>query len=631
ESTTLSTVVVTGLGRTTQTAAIGYSVGSVDGEKLSVAKNTDVSTALAGKIAGVQLIGSPSSTFGNADIIIRGVKGLGLSSPLFVVDGTPTAQENVIMDNVENISVLKGAAATAVWGNRGQNGVVLITSKKGARGSKPAIDVNLGGNIENLALLPGYQDVYAGGYSSNNDTPAQAGTDAAGQYKFAYNAAIHPASWQAFNGQTIIDYGADESWGPKMAGQQYRPYYSWYPGANFGVQSPMTPQPDAINSFFQNGRTFNNSIAFTGGTEGFNFRLTYANQNRTLILPGSQRDNNQLGISANYDISQKFTVSTDFNYRRVKTDRLPQEAYRNDGLNVTQNFNQWWQRQIEMERLKDYRNADGTLNSWNIGDPNSGGAFLKPQYWDSPYFVVEENYGMSRGNNVFGNLGLNYKITDWLNFDNRVRLNYSESSGDFRIATGGLQQDSFSISSSNNTEFNFESNLNARKSFGDFSVDAGLGVNLRTNRSRSTLMATQGGLTFPNFFSIAGSVARPTTTNGYSAREVRSILGRASMGYKGIIYVDATIRNDWSSALPTSDNSYMYPSISTSFVFTELMKDAAFTKYLTFGKLRASYAQVGSDLGFNSVNTQIGSGSIFNSYSSSSISDIYRSGQIKPA
>lgn len=636
DSKLLSEVIVTGLGQTRAAASVGYAVQQVGAPALNIAKNTDVSSALAGKIAGVQLIGSPSSAFGNAEIIIRGVKGLGLTTPLFVVDGTPTEQENIIMDNVENISVLKGAAATAVWGNRGQNGVVLITSKKGARNGAPSIEVNLGASFENLSLLPNYQDEYAGGYKSaytSKNTLGAGYLDDEGFYIFNYDPSVHPASWASFQGQRMIEYGADESWGPKMNGQQYRPYYSWFPGSDFGKLTALTPQPNNVKDFFDTGRTLNNSIAFTGGSDKFTFRLTYANQNRKLIVPGSKRDNNQLGFSATYDISPKFTVSTDINYRRVNTTGNLQEGYRNDGLNVPQNFNQWWQRQLDINKLKDYKLADGTYQSWNIGDPNgaSDASILKAQYWDSPYFVVQKNYGTNKSNYVFGNLGLNYKVTSWLNWDNRVRLNYGTGLGDFRIATGGLQLDSYAINTTSDTEFNYESNLNVKKTFGDFSLDGAVGINLRTNRKQNTEMATAGGLTFPDFFSIGGSVARPTTSNTYEAREVRSILGRASLGYKSFLYLDATLRNDWSSALPESNNSYLYPSVSTSFIFTELIKNSGIKNILTFGKLRGSFAQVGSDLGFNQVNISLDNGNIFSGNASSSIGNQYRSGLIKPS
>lgn len=280
DATQLSEVVITALGESREKKSLGYSVSEVKGEALTVAKSMDISSSLAGKVPGIQLQGSPSSTFDNANIIIRGISGLDVANPLYIVDGTPTLQENVIMDNVETISVLKGPAATALYGNRAGAGVIVITSKKGTRTGAPRIDVNLSSALEDISLLPAYQNQYAGGYSSNSTSPGST-YDNEGFYLFKYKSSTHPTSWSAFNNQRIIDYGADESWGPKMDGQQYRPYYSWYPGANFGKLESLTPQPNNIMDFFEVGKTFNNSIAVSGGSEDITYRLSYNNLSRS--------------------------------------------------------------------------------------------------------------------------------------------------------------------------------------------------------------------------------------------------------------------------------------------------------------------------------------------------------------
>ncbi len=168
DATLISEVIVTALGESRERKSLGYSVQEVKGESLTVAKSMDISSSLAGKVAGVQLQGSPSSTFDNANIIIRGISGLGVANPLYVVDGTPTLQESVIMDNVESITVLKGPAATALYGNRAGAGVIVITSKKGSKTGKPKVDLNMSSSLEDVYILPEYQNSYAGGYSSNS-------------------------------------------------------------------------------------------------------------------------------------------------------------------------------------------------------------------------------------------------------------------------------------------------------------------------------------------------------------------------------------------------------------------------------------------------------------------------------
>ncbi len=637
----LSEVVVTALGYQREKETLPYSVGAVNSDNLTYAKSNDVSTALVGKVSGVQIQGSPSSNFDNGNIVIRGANSLNTSQPpIYVVDGTVTDQNSVIMDNVESISVLKGAAATALYGQRAANGVVMITSKKGKKGA-PSVELNLSAAFENPSVMMPYQNEYAAGYSSNSSSPrggAKAGKpdqyDAEGYYIFRYDPKKHPESWASFDGQRILDYGADESWGPKMNGQPYRPYWSWYPGADFGKLVPLTPQPDNVKNFYQTGKNFNNSIAFSGGGDNYLYRLTYANQSRTLIIPNAERNQHQVGLNTSLDVTKRLTASADLSFTTNKQDGRPQEGYRLDGLNVTQNFNQWFQRQLDFERLKNYRNPDGSLQSWNIGDPNGTSdpsLFLAPQYWDSPYFVINENYGTSNSNRLVGNLGLNYKFTDHFSWQSNARLSHRNSEGDFRIASGGLNTDGYSIYQNVVREMNYETNFLYKRTFGDFSVDAMLGGNIRKNYLNELSEETQGGLSFPNTFDLEYSIARPLVTRDYYKREVRSIYGRASFGYKSFLFVDITNRNDWSSVLPVKNNRFMYPSIGGSFVFTELINSDAFKNVLTTGKLRASWAQVGADLLPYRVFTAIDNESPYGPTPSAEIGNEYRTGDIRPA
>jgi TonB-linked SusC/RagA family outer membrane protein len=569
--------------------------------------------------------------------MIRGVTGLGLSTPIFVVDGTITNQSAVNMDNVETVSVLKGPAATALYGQRARDGAVIISTRKGSRKRATGVEVNLGATFENLSVLPPYQNEYAGGYSSAYTSKNSLGAgylDDQGFYIFKYVPSRHPAAWAAFDGQRMLEYGADESWGPKMDGSLYRPYFSWYPGDEFGQQVPLTPQPNNVKNFFQTGRNLNNTVAFTSSDQNYNFRLSYGNINRTLIIPNTKREQHQLGLNGSFDIGRLFVISSDINYTNGNTKGKPLEGYRLDGLNVTQNFNQWFQRQLDIEKMKQYRQPDGSLNSWNIGDPNSTSDFSKysvPQYWDNPYFVINENFGTQFHNRLVGNLGLNLKLTPKLNLQSYARMNSYNNENDFRVATGGLQLDAYEIAQNTYREMNYESNLMYKDKFGAFTLDAMLGGNIRNNNYSQLFMATQGGLSSPNYFDLRASVARPTTTRSYEKSKVNSIYGRASVGFKGMLYVDATLRRDASSALPADNNTYTYPSISTSFIFTELLKGSGISSWLTYGKLRANFAQVGSDLSPHSLDIAITNGSFYGSNPSVSIGNQFRGGGIRPA
>ena len=629
----LSEVVVTALGVKREKKALGYSVQEVKGENLTIAKSTDVSTSLAGKVAGIQVVGSPSSAFDNGSILIRGVTGLGPQEPIFVVDGTITNQSAVLMDNVENLSVLKGPAATALYGQRAANGAVVITTKRGSRKKFSGVEVNLGATFEKIALLPPYQNEYAGGYSSSYTNKNSLGAgylDDQGYYIFNYDPTVHPASWASFQGQKMLEYGADESWGPKINGSMYRAYWSWYPCKEFGQLTPMVAQPNNVKDFFQTGLNLNNSVAFTSGGEGHNFRLTYGNQQRTLVIPNANRDQHQIALNGSFDVGKKMTISTDVTYTTFATKGAPAEGYDLSGLNITQNFNQWFQRQLDMNRMKQYREADGSLNSWNIGDPNATGDFSSygiPQYWDNPYFVVAENYTTQKQNRLVGNIGFNYKFNNHLSLQSNARMNSYYNENDGRMATGSLTLPYYRQAQNQYKEMNYEANLIYKNKFGAFSVDGLAGGNIRRNSYSQMSLATEGGLSSPNYFDIAASVSRPSYSRGYEKKIVNSFYGKASVGYKDFIFVDATLRNDWSSALPTANNSYLYPSVSTSFIFTEFLK----TSWLTYGKLRASYASVGSDLGAHSLDLAINNGSFYGSNASVSIGNQFKGGGIRPA
>jgi hypothetical protein len=227
-------------------------------------------------------------------------------------------------------------------------------------------------------------------------------------------------------------------------------------------------------------------------------------------------------------------------------------------------------------------------------------------------------------------MGFKYKINNIFNVTSFVRMDLNSRKNNFRIASGGLQEPSYSTYQSANNEMNYEANLNFRKGFGNISLDGFIGGNIRTNKEDRLKNTTTGGLTFPNYFDISASVTRPITEARIRAKEVRSIYGKASFGYKAFLYLDATLRNDWSSALPTANNSYLYPSVSTSLVFSEILK-GGIKDVLSFGKLRAAFAQIGSDLDPYQVDINITNGSIYGKNPSAEIGNQFRTGAVLPS
>ena len=240
DATVLEEFVTTALNISRSKKSLGYTVQDVKGENLTLARDGNVANALAGKIAGVQVLGQSGAKFGTPNIRVRGINTLTGGDPLYVVDGTPTDINQVNMDDVENLSVLKGPAATALYGNRAASGVVIITTKKAKKGES-GFTINHSTTYDVIGNLPDYQNEYGGGYGQDWET-------------FEFNPATHPADWKSFDGQKILTYAADESWGPKLDGTPHRSAFSWQPGAEFGQLTPFSPNPDNVRQFFKIGR-----------------------------------------------------------------------------------------------------------------------------------------------------------------------------------------------------------------------------------------------------------------------------------------------------------------------------------------------------------------------------------------
>ena len=573
----LEEVVVTALGQSRDKKALGFSSQTVSEEKLNNARNTNVADALTGKVAGIQVFGQSGAKFGTPTIRIRGINSLTGADPLYVVDGTPTDINYVNMDDVESINVLKGASASALYGNRASQGVIIITTKKGTKQDGIGLDFNHSTVFDQVSLLPTYQNEYGGGYSQGFD-------------KFKFNPAIHPAAWSAFNGQNIIDYSADESWGPKMDGTLYRPWYSWIPSdPDFGKQVPFSPNPNNVRDFFNTGLSINNNIAFSKKGEGYSFRVSYTNIYGESIVPNSNQKRDYLSVKVQNSLTKKLSMNLNLNYANERTLNRPADGYSGSNQTVGQ-FNQWFQRQLDLTQLKTFRNPDGTYRSWNITGPEN----TTPLYWDNPYTEVNANNNNFRNEKIFGDLGLSYKITDFLSVGVTARKDLNNYNFNSNIASGTKRVASFGLASVLSIEDNYEGILNFDKTFGEITVKALAGGNIRRNSLNYIAESTSGGLATPELYNIGNSVGRPNVGNSDSKSEVRSIYGSASVDYKDLVFLEVTARNDWSSTLPKANNSYFYPSASLSLIFTELTGN---TGVLSFGKIRGAVAQVGSDIG----------------------------------
>ncbi|WNJ18122.1 SusC/RagA family TonB-linked outer membrane protein [Pontibacter sp. G13] len=587
----LDEVVVTALGIKREEKSLGYSVQEVSSDEINRAAEANLATGLSGKVAGIQVISaSGASLGGSARVRLRGANTLnGGGAPLWVVDGTPMTNANfsgsyrgsdfgnlaqdINPDDIESVTVLKGPAAAALYGNRGAFGVIMVTTKSGKNRGGVGVDINSSVTMDNVYIMPEYQNEYAGGYTQNF-------------IPFEYNPAVHPESYAAFDGHNMLNYAADESWGPKMDGSMYRPWYSWFPtDSRFGQQAALTPNEDNVKNFFDTGLTFKNNIALSGGDEKTNARLSYTNFHQTGVIPNSQLDRNTINLKATTALGERITLNASANYVGLEGQARPEFGY--VGNNATLSFNQWFQRQLDIEDLRDYVAEDGTFKSWNIRSATD----LRPLYWDSPFVSTNENFSTDSRERLYGNVGLNFDLTDHLKLTTAARMDQYVQRIESRTASGTLDQDFYSESVRNAKETNYELNLIYENTFGDVSLFATAGGNIRQNEYRSNYMGTVGGLTVPNLFGIESSTDRPSVSDFRSLKEVRSAYMSASVGYKDFVFVEGNVRNDINSDLP-DDKSHLYGSISGSFVFSELIPQ---NPVFTYGKFRVGVAQVGQD------------------------------------
>lgn len=589
-ASTMREVVVTALGISKSKRSLGYSAQSVNPEEFNKVRPTDISSALAGKVAGVQLLGTPSSNFGEGELRLRGVSSLGGGGPVYVIDGTIVSLSAVNLDEVENITVLKGPSATALYGVRAAGGAIEIQLKKGAR-KKPTVTFNSLTEFGNVSLLPDYQNEYGGGYSQDWQT-------------FSYNPAIHPAEWAAFEGHKLPEYGADESWGPRLDGTLVREWFSWYPGDDFGKLTPWDPHPNNVEDFYVTSKRYNNQVAVEGGNEYALYRLSYNHRHTTLPFPNTKRQEHLFAMRGSLKISPKLTVASNFNFNI--TDQLGDrtEGYTNDGQNISQNFNQWFQRQLDIHKLKDYKNPAGGYKTWNIRSPIDNRA----AYWDNMYYQVYESFRRTWQNRIFGDVSVTYNVLPELKVMGIARGSFLNYGGDGRVASYGLELPSYSINNGTYNELNFESRIEYTKRFNNIGVRALAGTNFMNQNRKHNAASTVGGLSVPELYSLSASVDRPSVSNTWADFRVNSVFGNVTLDYKNFIFIDATLRNDWLSSLPLDKNNYLFPSVSTSLVFTDLINSPGLKSVLNFGKLRAAYGRSGNVVNMYALNPTYGLG-----------------------
>lgn len=604
----LSEVVVTALGVTREKASLGYATQSVDAEEVTKAKEANFVNSLSGKVAGVQI--KQNNNFGGStNVVIRGNNSItGSNQALFVVDGVPvdnrtgndtyqqagrygydygSAASDINPEDIESINVLKGAAATALYGSRASNGAIVITTKKGTAQKGIGISVSTGytmGKVDKSTFIEhqtdygaGYSDYYYGSTGGFDDFTDGSGNPALvvptyedGSYGWKFDPSLDVYHWDSF---------VPES-------------------PNFGKAYPWVAAENGPLTFFETANTWNNSIALSGGDEKNTFRLSYTNYNSTGVLPNSEMKKNTISFSGSSQINSKLNASIGMNYVNSDVTGRNSTGY---GDNLMSEFRQWWQVNVDIQDQKSIYEQTGRNVTWNMYD--AAGGDHDPIFWDNPYWTRHENYQTDVRNRIYGNFMLKYDITDWLNLSGRASLDSYNELREQRRAVGSVAQE-FGINKGDEKsgyqredryqrETNFDLFLSMNKDLSpDISLFAMLGTNIRKNYFERVTQSTLGGLAVPGLYTLSNSVLEnPFPTEFLREKEVAGVFLNANLGYKDMLYLELTGRRDQSSALPVANNAYFYPAASLAFVFSEV----ANLNWLNFGKARLNYAEVGSD------------------------------------
>jgi TonB-linked SusC/RagA family outer membrane protein len=613
DSVELEGVVVTAMGIKREKKSLGYATQEIKGSDLNGgASDGNIANLLSGKTSGVE-IRRNSNFGGSTNVVIRGNKSLtGNNQALWVIDGVPVDNSNsnfssqkqggsgydygnnasdINQEDIESINVLKGAAATALYGSRAANGVVMITTKKGKKKTDNSFGVTIStstsiGTIDKSTFAK-YQKKYGAGYGPYYSDPTGFldffDVDGDG------------------NDDLVAPTYEDASYGAPFENQLVYQWDAFTPySTNYGKATPWKAAKNDPTAFFK--KSVNNTNAFTieNASDNSNFFLSYSNSNQSGILPNSELKKNQLSAKFGQKLTDKLTINT---YAAVTLQNTVGRNSTGYSDNIMTNFRQWWQTNVDVKQLEQVYNASGGQNvTWNWSDVSSPSG-LTPIFWDNPYFTRYKNYSSDNKTRFIGYTSLEYEINSWLKATGRVSLDTHKTLQEERRAVGSIAS-GFGLSpvdepsgyqryDLNFKEINYDGMLNFNKKITEeISLSGVVGTNIRRQSVDNVLASTIGGLVVPEIYALSNSrYELPFPVETKYTWGVNGIYGQASLGYKDTYFVDGSVRRDVSSTLPKDKNSYVYPALSGSIILSNLLK----TEWLSFAKIRANYAEVGND------------------------------------
>jgi len=595
-------VVTTALGVKREKKSLGYSSQLVTAEQVNSSPTNNFLNNLSGKVAGLE-IKANSNFGGSTNIVLRGIKSItGNNQALIVVDGVAVSNANlndtdsqngrqgfdfgnaasdIDPNNIESINVLKGAAATALYGSQASNGAIMITTKKGKKNSALGVSVSSTVSVGAIdkSTMPRYQTQYGEGYGGEDSS---------------YTADVFGNP----NG-LVASTGDDASYGnkfdPSIMVYQWDAFVLGNP--NYGKATPWVAAKNDPKSFFQKSTTYTNNVNLSGGDEKGAYNLGFTNINNTGVLPNSLLNKNSLNGNFSRDLSDKLTSTAFFTFTDQNTTGRNNTGY---GDNFIGGFRQWWAVNNDIKELEREYNRTGQNITWNQTDPTSGN--LAPAFWNNPYFDRYQNYEQDSRTRFLAGTSLSYKITPDFVLLGRATIDYSNDQQELRKAVGS-HAETFGISGANDGSgyslykrdfmqqtydfiatynFHLSENIGA-KALGGYTY-------LRSD-AYSIQSSTTGGLASPGLYSLENSNVFLPARESQIAYEKSGLYAQLSLDYNKFLFLEGSFRSDKSTALPTENSNYNYYSIGSSLIFSELVQ----ADWLSLGKVRINYAQVGND------------------------------------
>ncbi|MDD4141976.1 MAG: SusC/RagA family TonB-linked outer membrane protein [Bacteroidales bacterium] len=605
DAQSLEGVVVTALGISRQKRELGYATEEVSGDVVARSGAGSVISALSGRSAGVQIINPTGVDGSSSRIVIRGNNSLSENNqPLIVVDGVPmsnesgmtgfngrdwgTALNNINQEDIEDINILKGPTAAALYGARGGNGVVLITTKKGSRQKGLGISYTVSYKMTTPYLFRDVQNKYgAGGPLSFEKPTLQTNDDGVYVYPGIYNSSDGPENGEPTN-TTFGYYGSSVSWGPEMDGTEVL----WWDG----VMRSYSPQPDNLSMLFNNGNALTNNISFSNAGEFGSVRVSLTDSRSNAIIDNCKLSQTTVNVGATLNVSKKIKADVSVSYMDYNRLNSPElgESY----SNFCKGLLYGWPRSWKGLEAQTYENEDGTMYDWS---EYSYSTYFPYMNYNTFWSFYNNNTTLDRSK-FLGSLRLTYDITDWLTLAGKAGVDFSLDkwrTTNKPTEADGVSGGSYSSSMGKYYTIDADFLLTAhKKNIFDSKLSASIsGGAERLYRNDYSMGASSGSnwvypylYTFYNYNTVTSSLL---PSESYYEKQVNSVYGFLNLGYDDYLFLDVTGRNDWSSTLPSSNNSYFYPSVSLSFIPTEAF-NAAWGP-VTFLKFRGSFAMTASD------------------------------------